>query len=102
MEDGAAAGLVGCADEDVCRSTLFGHAAAALILFGVRTRTSRGRQPFGGTPWERATWTMPPIESLTPPAQSLARTLGLIILRIDLIGAAALLAVRAAEILLAA
>jgi Mn2+/Fe2+ NRAMP family transporter len=74
---------------------------AVLAVLGVRARVPQARVPFVGTPRERATWTMPPIESLKPPVPSRTRTAGLVVLRVYLIGAAAMLAVRAAEILLA-
>jgi Mn2+/Fe2+ NRAMP family transporter len=49
---------------------------------------------------DRLTWTMPPIESLRPPARSAWRTLGLVTLRCYLLAAVIVLAVRALQIAL--
>ena len=46
---------------------------------------------------DRALWTMPPLESLPPPAPSPARSAGLTLLRVYLIGAAALVVLRILE-----
>jgi len=62
------------------------------------TRHAPKRKAFGGTPWERVTWSMPPIDRLPPPADSRARTLGLTVLRVYLIVAAALLVVKGVQI----
>jgi Mn2+/Fe2+ NRAMP family transporter len=51
---------------------------------------------------DRRTWTMPPIESLSPPARSAWRTLGLVVLRCYLFAAIAMLAARAVQIALSA
>jgi len=51
---------------------------------------------------DRLTWTMPPIESLRPPARSAWRTLGLGVLRCYLLAAVIVLAVRALQIALGA
>ena len=53
---------------------------------------------FAGTPRERATWTMPPLETLARPGASRARTIGLVVLRGYLLIAVALLAVKAVEL----
>jgi hypothetical protein len=49
---------------------------------------------FERTSWEAATWTMPAIESLPPPAQSRVRTIGLWVLRSYLLIAAAAVAIK--------
>jgi Mn2+/Fe2+ NRAMP family transporter len=51
---------------------------------------------------DRRTWTMPPIESLRPPARSAWRTMGLVVLRCYLLTASAFLAARAVQIALGA
>jgi NRAMP (natural resistance-associated macrophage protein)-like metal ion transporter len=64
-------------------------AAALLItvavgLAALGLASHRGRRSAAdvvATPWERATWTMPPIEALPPPSRSRARALGLGVLR---------------------
>ncbi len=53
-------------------------------------------------PASPGTWTMPPIESLDPPARSRGRTLGLVILRCYLFLAVLLLVTRTAQIMLGA
>jgi Mn2+/Fe2+ NRAMP family transporter len=55
-----------------------------------------------GTPWDRTTWTTPPLETLAPPAHSLARTAGLVVLRAYLLVAAALVTVRVVQAILGA
>jgi hypothetical protein len=76
-------------------------AAALAILAGASLK--RGRtESFRGTPWERATWTMPPLEALAPPVPSRARTVGLTVLRAYVVIAALLLVVKAAQLALAA
>ncbi len=55
---------------------------AALAVVAVQNRrstSSPGRRK--ATAWERATWTMPPLESLEPPPRSRLRATGLIVLR---------------------
>lgn len=49
---------------------------------------------------DRRTWTMPPIESLRPPACSAWRTLGLVVLRCYLLATITVLVVRAVQIAL--
>jgi hypothetical protein len=49
---------------------------------------------------DRLTWTMPPIDSLRPPARSAWRTLSLVVLRCYLLAAVIVLAVRALQIAL--
>jgi Mn2+/Fe2+ NRAMP family transporter len=64
---------------------------------GILWRPSRRLPDETGDP---VTWTMPPIESLDPPAPSRARTLGLVVLRCYLFLAAALLIARTVQIML--
>jgi len=61
-------------------------------------RRSSAKPPFQGTPWERATWTMPPLESLTRPVLTGGRRIGLIVLRVYLAFAVALLVARIVEL----
>src|SRR5580693_8961704 len=71
--------------------------AACATLIAIRTRPA----PAPATA-DRRTWTMPPIESLRPPARSAWRTLGLVVLRCYLIAAIIVLAVRAIQVALGA
>jgi Mn2+/Fe2+ NRAMP family transporter len=68
-------------------SVLVGLTVAAL-------RVSPGPERYAETPWERATWTMPPLERLAPPTASRARTLGLTVLRCYLVITSVLLVVK--------
>jgi Mn2+/Fe2+ NRAMP family transporter len=70
--------------------------AATATLIAIR----RGRTSSPALPADRRTWTMPPIESLRPPARSPWRTLGLIALRCYLLAAICALVVRAIQIAL--
>ena len=73
-----------------------GVAITSVILVGLR---DPGRaQPFAGTPWERATWTMPQLETLGPAQLGSARTVGLVALRFYLFLACALLVVKAVQL----
>jgi Mn2+/Fe2+ NRAMP family transporter len=73
--------------------------AVVLALLGALTLLGRGsREPDFGTPRERAIWTMPPLETLSPPRFTPARTIGLAILRLYLIFAALLLIVKTVEL----
>jgi Mn2+/Fe2+ NRAMP family transporter len=81
-------------------AVLAAAAAAALVFIAA---TSHHRRPhYAGTPWERATWTMPPLETLPPPAFTRARTIGLWVLRIYLAGAALLLVGKVVRLAIAA
>jgi hypothetical protein len=73
--------------------------AACAALIAVRARPAPAPAP---GPADRRTWTMPPIESLRPPARSAWRTLGLVVLRCYLLAAIIVLAVRAIQIALGA
>jgi Mn2+/Fe2+ NRAMP family transporter len=69
------------------------------IVAAVSLRGRRAEPEFAGTPWERATWTMPDLATIPPPAPSRARTLGLVLLRLYLSVAVALLVVKAVRLL---
>ena len=73
--------------------------AAGAALIAIRTRPAPAPAP---GPADRRTWTMPPIESLRPPARSAWRTLGLVVLRCYLLAAVIALAVRAIQLALGA
>ena len=66
-------------------------------LIAIRTRPAPAPAP---GPADPPTWTMPPIESLRPPARSAWRTLGLVVLRCYLLAAIIVLAVRAIQVAL--
>ena len=76
---------------------LFGFGGFAALQF-----RSAAAPRFVGTPWERATWSMPPLEMLRPAVASRERTLGLVILRVYLLSAAALVAFRLIQVTLRA
>ena len=81
-----------------------GVVAAALAggLVLVRFRGDLSTQAlFAGTPWERLTWTMPPLEQLPRPRMTRSRTAGLVLLRAYLVVAAVALAVKALELIIA-
>jgi hypothetical protein len=71
--------------------------AGCATLIAIRARPA----PAPGTD-DRRTWTMPPIESLRPPARTAWRTLALVVLRCYLLAAIIVLAVRAIQIALGA
>ncbi|MBV8480728.1 MAG: divalent metal cation transporter [Actinobacteria bacterium] len=77
---------------------LLGAGTAAGIIAAGALIARRGglSSRFSGTPWERATWTMPALETIPAPVSSRARTVGLVALRLYLIVAALLLVVKAA------
>jgi NRAMP (natural resistance-associated macrophage protein)-like metal ion transporter len=79
------------ADVAVLSAVLF--ATMAVVLVASATASARGGRPPGVsvTTWERHNWTTPPLETLPPPARSRIRRLALIVLRAQLISAAALL-----------
>jgi Mn2+/Fe2+ NRAMP family transporter len=70
--------------------------AACAIVIAIRSRPV----PDSPSTADRRTWTMPPIESLRPPAHSAWRTLGLVMLRCYLFAAIAVLAARAIQLAL--
>ena len=68
-------------------------AGAAVLMVrrgGLSTR-------FAGTPWERATWTMPALETIPAPTASRARTIGLVAIRVYVMLAAFLLVFKAVQ-----
>ncbi len=78
-------------------------AAIAVVAAWTTVIAVRGRKaPAPPDPAGRLTWTMPPIESLRPPARSAWRTLGLVVLRCYLLAAVIVLAIRALQIALGA
>jgi NRAMP (natural resistance-associated macrophage protein)-like metal ion transporter len=88
------------------RSFAVGSAVAlafGLVFLAVMNarRRSDAKTHFSGTPWERATWTMPPLETLPPPLPSRARTVGLTVLRLYLTVAAILLVIKVVRLALA-
>jgi len=83
------------------RLVALGLAGALPIgLAVVAAVTARGPGParFTGTPWDRATWTMPLLETIAPPVPSRARTVGLVALRAYLTLAGVLVVVKAARL----
>ena len=77
-------------------------AVIAVLAAGVTLIAIRARPAPPPSPADRRTWTMPPIESLRPPARSAWRTLGLVVLRCYLLAAIIVLAVRAIQLALGA
>jgi Mn2+/Fe2+ NRAMP family transporter len=71
-----------------------------LAFLGLLTLAHRSRSPSAatGTPWELATWTMPPLESLSTPLLTAGRRFGLTILRIYLAIAVVLLIVKTVRV----
>lgn len=86
-------------DSVIAVGLLIGTTASLLAgLAAALSQRGADMPPFEGTPWERATWSMPPIHRLPPPVSSRARTLGLGVLRVYLLVAASLLVVKGIEI----
>jgi Natural resistance-associated macrophage protein len=77
-------------------------AAVAVLAAGATLIAIRARPAPAPGPADRRTWTMPPVESLRPPARSAWRTLGLVVLRCYLLAAIIALAVRAIQLALGA
>jgi hypothetical protein len=73
--------------------------AVALLLWAYAMWGAR-HEPVAetDTPWQRATWTMPWAERLGPPGATRVRTVGLVVLRGYLLGAAALVVVKAIQL----
>jgi Mn2+/Fe2+ NRAMP family transporter len=71
-----------------------GVLVAAVVGWAISGSRREQSPPLQWTPWERATWTMPQIETLPPPAPSRSRAVGLVALRAYLVIAAAVVAVR--------
>ncbi len=68
------------------------------ILALTSLHRGRSREPWAGTPWERAAWTMPPLETLTSPLLTAGRRFGLTVLRVYLSIAVVLLIVKTIEL----
>jgi hypothetical protein len=75
---------------------LVGALAATLALLAASRRRRRSSSARSG--WERATWTMPPIETLAPPAPSRSRTIGLVVMRVYLSVGAVLVVVKVVQL----
>jgi Mn2+/Fe2+ NRAMP family transporter len=90
------------ADTIAVAAGLGGLLVAILLGLGVAARVSprKAAATECETPWERRTWTMPSLESLDRPALSAGRTVGLVVLRVYLTIAAAMVVVRAVELAL--
>jgi len=77
-----------------------GALAAGLgALAGTRLGSEPGTADPDGTVSGRPTWTMPPIETLPPPARARTRNAGLLVLRAYLLLAAAAVAVRIVQLI---
>jgi Mn2+/Fe2+ NRAMP family transporter len=75
--------------------------AVALGLWGYALWSTRHEPaPAAATPWQRAIWTMPWAERIGPPGPTRVRAVGLVVLRAYLLGAAALVIVRAVQLAL--
>jgi Mn2+/Fe2+ NRAMP family transporter len=75
-----------------------GLGVALALLAASTLGSARSHEPRTETPWERATWTMPPIETLPAPLLTGWRRLGLIILRVYLSIAVLLLIAKTIEL----
>lgn len=84
------------ADERVLIAALAAAGSAFFLAWGVVLAVEahrRGEPAIRGW-WERRTWTMPPIETLTAPPHTRGRTFGLVLLRGYLLAAVAFIAMR--------
>jgi Mn2+/Fe2+ NRAMP family transporter len=73
--------------------------AVALALWAYAMWGARHESiPDADTPWQRATWTMPWSERIGPPGATRVRAVGLVVLRAYLLGAAALVVVKAIQL----
>jgi Mn2+/Fe2+ NRAMP family transporter len=93
-------------------TTVFPHADPALVALIIATMGAVAlalwayamwgarHEPVGDadTPWQRATWTMPWSDRIGPPGATRVRTVGLMVLRAYLLGAAALVVVKAIQL----
>lgn len=75
-------------------------AGALGVLFGLRLHSQAPAGPPGGFP-AKPIWTMPPIETLPPPARSPARTIALVVLRGYLLLAAAAVLIKVMQLIAA-
>jgi Mn2+/Fe2+ NRAMP family transporter len=87
------------ADPALVASIIATMGAVALALWAYAMWGAR-HEPVGDadTPWQRATWTMPWSERIGPPGATRVRTVGLMVLRAYLLGAAALVVVKAIQL----
>jgi Mn2+/Fe2+ NRAMP family transporter len=89
------------ADPVVVGSVIATMGAGALGMWAWALWAARHESvPDADTPWQRATWTMPWAERVAPPGATRVRTIGLVVLRAYLLGAAALVVVKAIELAL--
>ena len=87
------------ADPALVASIIATMGAVALALWAYAMWGAR-HEPVGDadTPWQRATWTMPWSERIGPPGATRVRNVGLMVLRAYLLGAAAVVVVRAIQL----
>ena len=87
------------ADPALVASIIGGLGAAALVVWAAALWAAR-RDPLTGaeTPWQRRTWTMPWSERVDPPIPTRGRTIGLVLLRTYLSGAALLVIIKAIDL----
>ena len=87
------------ADPALVASIVAAMGVVALGLWGYALWSAR-HEPVAeaDTPWQQATWTMPWSERIGPPGATRARAVGLVILRAYLLGAAALVIVKAVRL----
>jgi Mn2+/Fe2+ NRAMP family transporter len=87
------------ADPALVASIVAGMGAVALAVWAYAMwRARHGPVSDTETPWQRATWTMPWSERIDPPGATRVRVVGLVVLRAYLLGAAALVVVRAIQL----
>ena len=88
-------------EADVTKMCVALFGALAVVLGSVAAVSMRRRQPIGRkktTAWLRDTWTTPPLETLPRPPRSPTRQLALVVLRVQLIIAAALLTTKMVQL----
>ncbi|HUA71508.1 MAG TPA: NRAMP family divalent metal transporter [Solirubrobacteraceae bacterium] len=87
------------ADPALVASVIAALGAVALALWAYAMWGARHESiPDADTPWQRATWTMPWSERIGPPGATRVRAVGLVVLRAYLLGAAALVVVKAIQL----
>ena len=87
------------ADPALVASVITALGAVALALWAYAMWGARHESiPDADTPWQRATWTMPWSERIGPPGATRVRAVGLVVLRAYLLGAAALVVVKAIQL----
>jgi hypothetical protein len=82
-------------------ATLVISAGVLGVLFGLRLSSQDAPRPPGSDPPGRPFWTMPPIETLPPPARSATRTIALVILRAYLLVAVLAVVIKVAGLIAA-